>query len=97
MSKSQRSREQLEEIAAQLWTHENVKWKREIWIKEQLIPELSPEDLNEIHELLKDLTSLTSDMGIDSSDEDKKIYKQMTSKIMKKIKEISPEYYECIK
>ncbi len=92
-----KTKEQLEAIAQEMWPHENAQWKREMWIKERMIPELSEEDTQKIHYLLHDLTFINAELGTDSSPEERKIIKQMTNKIMKRIEGISPEYYQSIK
>lgn len=97
MSRSKIDRIEAEKIAEEKFPHPTELWKREIWVKKLMEPELTAQELMDIHVILEDMASLTAQQGSDNTPEDDKKFKSDYRGLVEKIKEISPEYYESIK
>jgi len=84
-------------IAEEKFPHPTELWKREIWIKKLMEPELSAQQMMDIHVILEEMAALTAKQGIDSTKAEKRKFKKEYNELVNRIKEISPEYYDTIK
>lgn len=94
---SKMTRAEAKKIAEEKFPDPREGWKREIWIKKLMEPELTAQQLMDIHVILEEMASLTANNGTDSTQEEKKEYKKKYRELADQIKEISPEYYKTIK
>jgi hypothetical protein len=95
---SKLTRAEANKIAEKKFPHPTEEWKRKIWVKKILTEqEMTAQQLMDIHVILENMASLTSNQGTDSTPEEKKQFKKDYKELVDQIKEISPDYYKTIK
>lgn len=79
-----------------LYSYSNQGIERYIWLRKELTPQPTPEDLKIIHGILEEMSAESAKMGTDSTQEERYLYTLKCNNYMQQIKIIDEPYYWSI-